>query len=568
VCQSVRRWRLLICVAVLVFAAALGAAPAMAASGGVRIASVTRDRVTLPLTLRGPWRFQMVGLRWRGSGQVELRAARGHTWTRWVPGSQEAPAWVGAADRVQLRRSGGGPVHRLRVSFIDTPTQRPAAGRGLMPARALRPTIITRAGWGANESLRRAPPEYAPALKMVFVHHTDTASVYPCSDSARIVRGIYAYHVLANGWNDIGYNFLIDRCGHVFEGRYGGITRPVVGAHARGFNTGSAGIAMIGTFTSTPPTRAARRSLRELIAWRLDIAHVDPTSKVLMTTATGNERFPPGTRLWLRAVSGHRDTGATTCPGAALYRLLPRIAASARRIGLPKIFDPRVKGSLRRLGQDGVAPIRFRATLSAAADWTLTVRGPDGVVATHNGHGSAVDWTWPGAVPLLPGGAYRWSLATAGARPVHLPLGSLPDWGVAGVPVAVSGDIASGGVSSLLASDGDVLVTGGTPSQLVTTDQVGLTQAQFASATMVGASLRTAAGDQVVTIELWDYAANDWVTAGTCRAVADKRCDVLIPASQGQFGRWLPGAGATEMRVRYTAPGPMSVDRARSSAMG
>src|SRR6478672_8513804 len=389
----------------------------MAASGGVRIANVTRDRVSLPLTLRGPWRFQMVGLRWRGSGQVELRAALGGSWTRWLPGSQESPAWVGAADRVQLRRSGAGPVHRL--------------------------------------------------------------------------RGIYAYHVLANGWNDIGYNFLIDRCGHVFEGRFGGVTRPVVGAHARGFNTGSSGIAMIGTFTSTPPTRAARRSLRELVGWRLDLAHVDPTSKVLMTTATGNERFPPGTRLWLRAVSGHRDTGATSCPGAALYRLLPRIAAAARRIGLPKIFNPRVKGSLRRLGQDGVAPIRFRATLSAAADWTLTVHGPDGVLATHNGHGEAVDWTWPGAVPLLPGGAYRWKLTTAGARPVRLALGSLPNWGVGGLPVAVSGDVASGGVADLLASDGNVLVTGGAPSQFVTTNQVALTQAQFASATMVGASLRT-----------------------------------------------------------------------------
>ena len=430
----------------------------MAASGGVRIANVTRDRVSLPLTLRGPWRFQMVGLRWRGSGQVELRAALGGSWTRWLPGSQESPAWVGAADRVQLRRSGAGPVHRLRVSFIDTPPQ-PAAGHALMPATTLRPAIITRAGWGANESLRRGPPEYAPALKMVFVHHTDTASVYPCSDSARIVRGIYAYHVLSNGWNDIGYNFLIDRCGHVFEGRYGGVTRPVIGAHARGFNTGSAGIAMIGTFTSTPPTRAARRSLRELIAWRLDLAHVDPTSKVLMTTATGNERFPPGTRLWLRAVSGHRDTGATSCPGTALYRLLPRIAASARRIGLPKIFNPRVKGSLKRLGQDAVAPIRFRATLSQTADWTLTVHGPAGVVAIHNGHGDAVDWTWPGTVPLLPGGAYRWTLATEGARPVRLALGTLPDWGVAGVPVAVSGDIASGGVADLVASDGDVLVT-------------------------------------------------------------------------------------------------------------
>jgi hypothetical protein len=203
-----------------------------------------------------------------------------------------------------------------------------------------------------------------------------------------------------------------------------------------------------------------------------------------------------------------------------------------------------------------------------AADWTLTVRGPDGVVATHNGHGDAVDWTWPGAVPLLPGGAYRWKLATAGARPVRLALGTLPDWGVGGVPVAVFGDIASGDVAGLLASDGDVLVTSGAPSQFVTTNQVGLTQAQFAAATMVGANLRTVAGDQVVTIELWDYAAGSWVTAGSCRARADRRCDVLMPASRGQFGQWLPGASATEMRVRYTAAGPMTVDRSRSQATG
>ena len=134
--------------------------------------------------------------------------------------------------------------------------------------------------------------------------------------------------------------------------------------------------------------------------------------------------------------------------------------------------------------------------------------------------------------------------------------------------MAVSGDIASGGVADLLASDGNVLVTSGAPSQFVTTNQVDLTQAQFAAATMVGASLRTAAGDQVVTIELWDYATSSWITAGSCRARAGSRCDVLIPASQGQFGQWLPAASATEMRVRYTAAGPMTVDRARSTAMG
>jgi len=139
---------------------------------------------------------------------------------------------------------------------------------------------------------------------------------------------------------------------------------------------------------------------------------------------------------------------------------------------------------------------------------------------------------------------------------------------VAGVPVAVSGDVVSGGVADLLASDGDVLMTGGTPSRFMTPDHVDLTDAQFAAATMVGASLRTAAGDQVVAIELWDYATSRWITAGSCRAVADQRCDVLMPASHGQFGQRLPGASAIEMRVRYTSAGPMTIDRARSTVMG
>ena len=344
--------------ALLLAAAALAPARASAASNHVRIATVSA--AAPQTTLRAPWRFQLAGVRWRGRGGLELRARRpGGGWTRWVEVSRESPAFTGAAVALELRRSRPGRIGLLRVSFIDSPPQR--SGVAPVPARALRPSIITRAGWGADESLRRDDPEMAPALRMVFVHHTDTASAYPCSESARIVRGIYAYHVLTNGWDDIGYNFLIDRCGRVFEGRWGGIAKPVVGAHARGFNTGSAGIAVIGTFTSSPPTRAARRALRHLIAWRLDVAHVDPSSRLVMTTAGGNERFPAGAHVRLRAVSGHRDTGATSCPGAALYALLPRIAAAAHRIGLPKIFAPHASGRIRRLDPSAVRPLRFRA---------------------------------------------------------------------------------------------------------------------------------------------------------------------------------------------------------------
>ena len=331
--------------------------------------------MSLPLTLRGPWRFQMVGLRWRGSGQVELRAALGGSWTRWLPGSQESPAWVGAADRVQLRRSGAGPVTDLHLAFITSPPVT-AAGRAAGDRRPGRPSSPVRVGCGRVAAAAGRRCTHRP-LKMVFVHHTDTASVYPCSDSARIVRGIYAYHVLSNGWNDIGYNFLIDRCGHVFEGRYGGVTRPVVGAHARGFNTGSSGIAMIGTFTSTPPTRAASAIATgaDRLApstWLTSI----PTSKVLMTTATGNERFPPGTRLWLRAVSGHPRYRRHVLPG---HGALPP-AAPDRRLGAAhratQDLQPPRQGVAQAVGPGRGRPGPFPRALSQAADWTLTVHGP------------------------------------------------------------------------------------------------------------------------------------------------------------------------------------------------
>src|SRR6185312_15588347 len=137
------------------------------------------------------------------------------------------------------------------------------------------PAIVPRLGWNANERIRRAKPRYATALRFALVHHTAGSNSYSRTQSAAIVRAIEIYHVLGNGWNDIGYNFLVDKYGRIYEGRYGGIDRNVVGAHAQGFNTGSVGVALMGTYTSRAPT-AARRSLEALLAWRLDLAHVDP----------------------------------------------------------------------------------------------------------------------------------------------------------------------------------------------------------------------------------------------------------------------------------------------------
>ena len=254
----------------------LAAAPAALAGGAVRLSAAPHTSHPFRHALRcephlPDGRRPLAGCR---AAYVCRPMSTSGAWTRWVALSEEAPVWTGPARRVRLRRRGD--VRHLRVTYITTPrVGAPAAGT-VIPAVAVRPGIVTRAGWHADESIRRAAPTYAPELKMVFVHHTDTATSAPCSDSARIVRGIYAYHVRTNGWNDIGYNFLVDKCGTVFEGRYGGMSKPVIGAQTKGFNTGSAGIAVIGTYSSARPRPVAVAALERLIAWRLDVAHVDP----------------------------------------------------------------------------------------------------------------------------------------------------------------------------------------------------------------------------------------------------------------------------------------------------
>ncbi|MGZ4482338.1 MAG: peptidoglycan recognition protein family protein [Gaiellales bacterium] len=524
-----------------------------------------------PRTLVARHVFQMVGTRWSGSAGLQVRAGLGAgSWSAWVDVSAEAPVWTGDARHLQLRRVGGGTVTDLRLSFFTIPpdvgTAAPVRG-AVLPAAAMRPAIVTRAGWGADDSMRRANPIIAPALKMIFVHHTATTNGYSCGDSARIVRGIYAYHVRTLGWNDIGYNFLIDRCGTVFEGRWGGITRPVVGAQSKGFNYESAGIALIGDFTAVRPTTAALVSLERLIAWRLDVAHVDPTTLALMTSS-GNDRYPVGRRAWLRVVSGHRDGSSTSCPGAALYALLPGIARAARSIGLPKIWNPRVTGALHRLAPDAVSPLRFQVVFSHSTSWRVSVIGPTGIVASHSGSGTTAVWTWNGTGGLLPAGAYRWTLSAPGARSVWGFLGTLPPWLLAGPPVTFTGTAQSGNLASLQRVDGDVLQVDGQPSTLETDNSVPMTAAEWQSATAAGVSFTMRTGGHAAGFELWDFASSSWVSVGSCQVTSGSRCMLTIPIAGHTFGVWHSGSQTVDMRARYTYPLGMLIDSARTVVEG
>jgi hypothetical protein len=368
--------------------------------------------------------FQLVGIHWQGPGRLELRIRTARGWTSWQPvtedvddtpdpSSREAhamrgwrlgtPVWVGRGEGLEVRTVGR--VTHARALTVRSPVSkvplRTVAAAGL-------PAIVPRSGWQADESIVRAKPVYADTLRMAFVHHTAGTNDYTRLQAPAVVRAIEVYHVKGNGWNDIGYNALVDRFGTVYEGRAGGIDKNVVGAHAKGFNTGSFGIAVMGDFRTVAPPAAAVDALVRTLAWRLDLGHVDPLS-TFNGISSGNERFAAGIPVFLRAVSGHRDTGLTTCPGQRLYDLIPAIAKRVAALGLPKLYAPAATA-------DESGGTRFTAKLSAALPWTVTVTDAAGTeLGRGEGTGASVDWTWLPA-GAIPAGA-RWEIASPGATP-------------------------------------------------------------------------------------------------------------------------------------------------------
>ncbi|MFE0458255.1 peptidoglycan recognition protein [Kitasatospora sp. NPDC058965] len=314
--------------------------------------------VVLGLPARSTTGYSLLGVSWDDPaaalpGTVQVRTRTGGRWTDWQelaadsedrPDSAEAtgagargataPRWVGPSDGVQVRVAATGPLPAgLRVDLVDPgdgPSARPVAEpaeRALPEAdhEAPRPGIVTRSGWGADESLRQPGFVYTGDVRAVFVHHTDTGNDYRCSDAPRVIRSIYQYHVRTNGWRDLGYNFLVDRCGTIYEGRAGGVARPVLGAHTLGFNTDTSGVAALGSYTSGKAPQAQVEGIAKITAWKLGLTGRDATGSARLTSANSGSRFPSGTAHTFAAVSGHRDAFNTDCPGDALFGQLPAI---------------------------------------------------------------------------------------------------------------------------------------------------------------------------------------------------------------------------------------------------
>ena len=182
----------------------------------------------------------------------------------------------------------------------------------------VQPTIFSRAQWGADESIRNKSALRYGSISGGFVHHTVNANDYTEAQVPALLRSIYAYHVKSRGWSDIGYNFLVDRFGRIWEGRYGGIDRPVVGAHTLNYNDYSFAMSAIGNFDTVQPPDVMLRAYGQLFAWKLSLSGVNPAST--------SQKIGRGT---FQAINGHRDAGSTACPGRYLYAQLPLIRTYA-----------------------------------------------------------------------------------------------------------------------------------------------------------------------------------------------------------------------------------------------
>jgi hypothetical protein len=356
-------------------APATGSSPtgrAFSAPGELRAESAAAARTAPQRTTD---RFSLIGVTWTdpravlgGAVEVRTRRAADGGWTAWQrlesdgaspaePGSPDAvatrgstdPLWVGESDGVEARiaadpdRTTPLPAG-LRVDLVNpgdppapAPRTTPAAYQTAgvtVPARPA-PTVVSRAGWGADEAIVRGTPEYSTDVQVVFVHHTAGTNDYSCADSAAIIRAIETYHVKSNHWDDIGYNFLVDKCGTLFEGRKGGVSRPVLGAHTLGFNSRSSAIAVLGSYTGQGVSGRVRRVIAQVAAYKIG-AHGNPPAGRVAMISTGSDRYAEGSRAMLNRISGHRDTGRTECPGDTLYSQLGAIRgiAAARPAGL------------------------------------------------------------------------------------------------------------------------------------------------------------------------------------------------------------------------------------------
>jgi hypothetical protein len=402
-------------VLVLTAAVALQTLPSLASTGTGVVRPIVRSTLlTATDTVASLTDERLVGVTWTaGSPTVGFRWHSRQGWGAWQRAEQDTgaspegtpgtePLWrPTGADRVEIRsdarglrlvRVTDGVVHRVLGAVADAATGRAVLGQ-----------VHSRAAWGADESLRRRAPSYASKVVAVTVHHTANANGYSRQDVPAIIRADYAYHVRTRGWNDLGYNLLVDQYGGIWEGRAGGLGRATVGAHAQGFNAGTVGVAMIGDMTTTTASTLAEKALARVIAYASSTWHFDPAGTVRMRN-DGSPRFANDQVVTLPRVFGHQQTYSTACPGSLQGRL-PYLRHLAKVVlsPAPQVVRATVTGAPVHAPTPAVLDVR----LSAVAPWTATLSNASGaVLASTKGSGSHPRLSWDGFVnglPALPG---------------------------------------------------------------------------------------------------------------------------------------------------------------------
>ena len=249
-----------------------------------------------------------------------------------------SPLWTGRSTGVEVQlvtRSGAAPKD-VQLDLVDPGTSPADALLGAPAisdtahAASSMPAVYSRAQWGADESIRTWDPQYAPTIKAATVHHTADTNDYTAADVPAMLRSIYRYHAVSLGWGDIGYNVLVDKFGRLWEGRYGGLSSTVIGAHAGGFNTSTFGVSMMGNYDIAPTTDAMIQSVAAIIAWKFSLYGVDPRGTTQLTSSGGGtSKYAAGVKVTLPTIFGHREVGSTVCPGQYGYAQLGNIRALA-----------------------------------------------------------------------------------------------------------------------------------------------------------------------------------------------------------------------------------------------
>ncbi|WP_324274281.1 N-acetylmuramoyl-L-alanine amidase [Blastococcus brunescens] len=249
----------------------------------------------------------------------------------------------------------------------------PAAASTTAHAAGTMPRVHSRAEWGADESIRFWDPEFPSTIKAATIHHSADGNNYTAAQVPAMLRSIYAYHTQTRGWGDIGYNVIVDKFGRIFEGRYGGLTSTVVGAHAGGFNTFTFGVSMLGNYDLVQVPQVTVNAVSEIIAWKLGLYGVDPRGSTVLTSGGGGTaRYAAGQRVTLPTVFGHRDVGSTACPGqygyARLGEIRERVNALVGAVGRTLLRTPE-SAAVYVVSGTHKYPVEDLGTLAALAPW-------------------------------------------------------------------------------------------------------------------------------------------------------------------------------------------------------